>query len=113
MIGYGHEKVIHTVDVLNFSMDLPVVIDVVDTKEKVLGIVDEVEGLVEHGLVITHEVKMGENNSNNLCWCAAVTATPMVNQYEAKVSMVLTTCAFSRGDWGKSTGVHPSPLFEY
>ncbi len=59
MIGYGHEKVIHTVDVLNFSMDLPVVIDVVDTKEKVLGIVDEVEGLVEHGLVITHEVKMG------------------------------------------------------
>lgn len=59
MIGYGHEKVIHTVDVLNFSMDLPIVIDVVDTKEKILGIVDEVEELVEHGLVITHEVKMG------------------------------------------------------
>ncbi|ABD40849.1 protein of unknown function DUF190 [Methanospirillum hungatei JF-1] len=59
MVGYGHEQVIHTVDVLNFSMDLPVVIDVVDTKERVMSIVDEVEELVEHGLVITHDVKMG------------------------------------------------------
>lgn len=59
MIGYGHENVIHTMDVLNFSLDLPVIIDVVDTKERVLGIVDEIEALVEHGLVITQEVKMG------------------------------------------------------
>lgn len=59
MIGYGHEKTIHTVDVLNFSMDLPIVIDVVDTKERILSIVDEVEQLVEHGLVITQDVKMG------------------------------------------------------
>jgi uncharacterized protein len=59
MVGYGHEHTIHTVSVLNFSLDLPVVIDVVDSKERILGIVDEIEGLVEHGLVITHEVKMG------------------------------------------------------
>ncbi len=59
MVGYGHEHTIHTVDVLNFSMDLPVVIDVVDTKERILGIVDEVESLVEHGLVIIQDVKMG------------------------------------------------------
>ncbi|PWR74895.1 DUF190 domain-containing protein [Methanospirillum stamsii] len=59
MIGYGHEKTIHTVDVLNFSMDLPIVIDVVDTKDRILSIVDEVEQLVEHGLVITQDVKMG------------------------------------------------------
>lgn len=59
MVGYGHEHTIHTVDVLNFSMDLPVVIDVVDTKERILGIVDEVESLVKHGLVIIQDVKMG------------------------------------------------------
>lgn len=63
MIGYGHEKTIHTVDVLNFSMDLPIVIDVVDTKERVLSIVDEVEQLVEHGLVITQDVKMGRKRA--------------------------------------------------
>jgi len=59
MVGYGHERVIHTVDVLNFSLDLPVVIDVVDTKEKILGIAGEVEELVEHGLVIVQDVQMG------------------------------------------------------
>jgi len=59
MVGYGHEHTIHSVDVLNFSFDLPVVIDVVDTKERVLSIVDEVENLVEHGLVVIQEVKMG------------------------------------------------------
>lgn len=59
MVRYGHEHIIHTVDVLNFSMDLPVVIDVVDTKEWILEIVDEIEELVEHGLVITQDVKMG------------------------------------------------------
>lgn len=59
MVGYGHEHQIHTIDVLNFSFDLPVVIDVVDTKERVLSIVDEVENLVDHGLVVMHEVRMG------------------------------------------------------
>lgn len=59
MVGYGHERVIHTVDVLNFSLDLPVVIDVVDTKEKILAIAGEVEELVEHGLVIIQDVQMG------------------------------------------------------
>jgi uncharacterized protein len=59
MVGYGHEHTIHTVDVLNFSLDLPVIIDIVDTKERVLSVVDEVQNLVEHGLVITQEVKMG------------------------------------------------------
>jgi len=59
MVGYGHEHTIHSIDVLNFSFDLPVVIDVVDTKERILGIAEEIEGLVEHGLVVIHEVMMG------------------------------------------------------
>lgn len=62
MVGFGHEQTIHTVDVLNFSLDLPVVIDVVDTKERILGIVEEVKGMVEHGLVITQDVMMGRKN---------------------------------------------------
>ncbi|MFH0967010.1 MAG: DUF190 domain-containing protein [Methanobacteriota archaeon] len=64
MVGYGHEHTIHTVDVLNFSLDLPLVIDVVDTKERILEIIDEVEDLVEHGLVITHDVRMGRKKND-------------------------------------------------
>ena len=58
MIGFGHEKIIHTVNVLNFSFDLPLVIDIVDTKERVLSIVEEVESMVDCGLVIVQDVKM-------------------------------------------------------
>jgi len=59
MVGYGHEHTIHTVDVLNFSLDLPVVIDVVDTRERILGVADEVKDLVEHGLVTVQDLQMG------------------------------------------------------
>jgi len=39
--------------------DLPVVIDVVDTEEKIMAIVPEVEAMVEHGLVTVQRVQMG------------------------------------------------------
>jgi len=58
MVGYGHENILHTVDVFNLSLDLPVVIDVVDTREKIMAIVPDVEKMVEHGLVTIQQVQM-------------------------------------------------------
>ena len=58
MVGYGHENILHTADVLRLSLDLPVIIDVVDTREKVMPIVPDVEKMVEHGLVIIQDVQM-------------------------------------------------------
>ncbi|MDO8841505.1 DUF190 domain-containing protein [Methanocalculus sp.] len=58
MIGYGHEKKLRTVDVFNLSLDLPVVIDVVDTSERIMAVVPEVEKMVEHGLVTIQQVQM-------------------------------------------------------
>lgn len=58
MIGYGHEHKIRTVDVFNLSLDLPVVIDVVDAEEKIMAVVPEVEAMVEHGLVTIQKVQM-------------------------------------------------------
>lgn len=60
MVGYGHEYKIRTVDVLQLSLDLPVVIDVVGEKEKILSIVPEVEGMVEHGLVTVQDVQVAK-----------------------------------------------------
>ena len=60
MVGYGHEYKIRTVDVLNLSLDLPVVIDVVDTEEKIMAVVPEVESMVEHGLVTVQKVQGGQ-----------------------------------------------------
>jgi uncharacterized protein len=61
MTGFGHEKLIRTVDVLHLSLDLPVVIDVVDTRERIREILPAVETLVEHGLVTVQDVQMTRN----------------------------------------------------
>jgi PII-like signaling protein len=58
MIGYGHEYKIRTVDVLQLSLDLPVIIDVVDTEEKIMAVIPEIEAMVEHGLVTVQKVQM-------------------------------------------------------
>jgi len=58
MTDFGHEKLIRTVDVLHLSLDLPVVIDVVDTRERIQKILPEVEAMVEHGLVTVQDVQM-------------------------------------------------------
>ena len=63
MAGYGQDLKIRTVDVLNLSLDLPVIIDVVDTEEKIMAIVPEVEAMVEHGLVTVQRVQMGQKTT--------------------------------------------------
>ena len=58
MMGFGHEKKLKTVDVLRLSLDLPVVIDIVDTEERVMQVLPEVEKVVQYGLIITEKVGM-------------------------------------------------------
>ena len=58
MSGFGHENKVRTVDVFQFSLDLPIIIDVVDTKEKIMAILPEVEKMIDDGLVIIHDVQM-------------------------------------------------------
>ena len=65
MAGFGHEYRIRTVDVLNLSLDLPMVIDVVDDEEKIMAVVPEVEAMVEHGLVTVQKVQVGQKRKRN------------------------------------------------
>ena len=58
MLGFGHEKKLKTVDVFRLSLDLPVVIDVVDTEERIMQVLPDVEKVVEYGLIITEKVQM-------------------------------------------------------
>ena len=58
MMGFGHEKKLKTVDVFRLSLDLPVVIDVVDTEERIMQVLPDVEKVVQYGLIITEKVQM-------------------------------------------------------
>jgi PII-like signaling protein len=58
LAGFGHEHRVRTVDAFELSLDLPVVIDVVDTPERILAVVPDVERMVKHGLVLVQDVRM-------------------------------------------------------
>jgi len=64
MAGFGEDLRIRSVDVLNLSLDLPVIIDVVDTEEKIYSVLPEVEAMVEHGLVTVQRVQMGQKKQH-------------------------------------------------
>ena len=57
-MGYGHSSVIHTAKILEFSGKLPLVIEIVDTDEKVrilLAAMDDMRGI---GLVTLEKVEV-------------------------------------------------------
>jgi PII-like signaling protein len=43
---------------LQFSLDLPIIIDVIDTKEKIMAVFPEVETMIDDGLVTVQDVQM-------------------------------------------------------
>jgi len=62
MMGFGHEHTIRTIDVVRLSLDLPVIIDVVDTEEKILSVLPGIEEWVEHGLVTVQDIRVLRKN---------------------------------------------------
>ncbi len=66
--GFWHKSLIHTANVLDLSTDLPIVIEVVDTEERIeefKKMIDEMEIHKEVGMLITEEkvkvVKYGKS----------------------------------------------------
>ncbi len=58
-MGFGHSSRLHTTKILRLANDLPLVVEIVDTEEKVAGFLPHVEALVgEHGLVTLEKVQV-------------------------------------------------------
>lgn len=56
IMGYGGHSVIHEPHLFRLTTDLPVVVEIVDTDEKVRAFLPTLDGMVEEGLVTTSEV---------------------------------------------------------
>jgi uncharacterized protein len=56
--GYGASSRIHTARLLSLSEDLPIVIVIVDTEEKVRGFLPALDELVAEGLVMIDPVEV-------------------------------------------------------
>jgi PII-like signaling protein len=56
--GFGAHRVYHTHKLLELSSDLPMVIEVVDTQEKIDSVIPKVDEMIESGLITLEKVKV-------------------------------------------------------
>ena len=57
-IGFGHSSRIHTSKILRLSQDLPVVVEIVDSKDKIDAFLPVLDGMMTSGLVTIEKVQV-------------------------------------------------------
>lgn len=58
LMGYGATSRIHTAKILRLSEDLPVVVEIVDSPEKIASFLPTVESMVRGGMVTLERVQV-------------------------------------------------------
>ena len=56
--GYGAASRIHTAKILRLSEDLPVVVEIVDSAEKIATLLPFIDEMVEEGLVTLEDIRV-------------------------------------------------------
>ncbi|HUI38241.1 MAG TPA: DUF190 domain-containing protein [Thermoplasmata archaeon] len=56
--GYGKRSRLHAASALRLSEDLPLIVEVVETREKVLALVSELSEMVKGGLITVEDVEV-------------------------------------------------------
>jgi uncharacterized protein len=57
-MGFGKSSRLHTAKILRLSMDLPLVIEIVDSEEKILGFLPVLDEMMKGGLVTLEKVRV-------------------------------------------------------
>jgi len=58
IMGFGATARLHTDTVLRLSMDLPIVVECVDTESKINAILPELDGMITGGLITLEKVRV-------------------------------------------------------
>jgi len=56
--GYGAHSRLHTARILRLSTDLPIVVEIVDSREKVEGFLEDIDGVIREGLATLERVEI-------------------------------------------------------
>ena len=57
-LGYGASSRVHTAKILQLSMDLPCVVEIVDTEEKIEAFLPVLDGMMDGGLVTLEKARV-------------------------------------------------------
>src|SRR6516165_12624528 len=57
-VGFGHSSRIHTTKILRLSQDLPVIVEIVDSQDKIDAFLPVLDGMMTSGLVTIEKVQV-------------------------------------------------------
>jgi uncharacterized protein len=57
-LGFGHSSRLHTAKILRLSEDLPVVVEIIDTQDRIEAFLPLLDGMMAGGLLSIEEVKV-------------------------------------------------------
>lgn len=57
-LGYGQSSRLHTAKILRLSEDLPVVIEIIETEEKINSFLPHLDDMMDSGLVTLEKIKV-------------------------------------------------------
>jgi PII-like signaling protein len=64
-MGFGHSSRLHTAKILRLSEDLPIVVEIVDSEEKIRGFLAELDEMMGSGLVTLEKVQVLQYGKTN------------------------------------------------
>lgn len=56
--GFGGQSRIHTASILRLSTDLPIVVEIVDRKDRIDGFLPLLDGMVDEGMITMEKVQI-------------------------------------------------------
>ncbi len=65
VMGFGENSILHTVKILRLSEDLPMVIEIVDSLEKIEQFLPELDKMINDGLVTIEKVRIIHYKARN------------------------------------------------
>jgi hypothetical protein len=64
-MGYGNSSLLHTANILRLSDDLPMVVEIIDAREKIEAFLPVLKAIVRDGLVTMHEITVFHYGAKN------------------------------------------------
>jgi uncharacterized protein len=65
-LGFGLSSRIHTAKILRLSLDLPLVVEIVDAEEKINTFLSAIDGMMKGGLVTLEQAKVIDYRSSEV-----------------------------------------------
>ncbi|MDK2848815.1 MAG: uncharacterized protein PWP34_2168 [Desulfuromonadales bacterium] len=72
IMGFGCHSITHTDKLLRFSADLPVIVEVVDSSEKIDAVMPTIDDMMEGGMITlekVHVIRYRKGKDKDSCGC--------------------------------------------